>query len=532
MSLIVKATFLCSLLLSNLSYGQSNARALGLEDYRRTERYLKECQTLKELVLRDKFQTDCHTNYHHFNSGVAKAYNPTTRGQWVKVAAFNLWYPGSNSSPYKDLGIVAKIINKYDIVAASELIGSVGKDLEHNERVKSFLQMAPIQIRDLERRLNSGYRSDIEERLKDLKSDYETAKNLYRAPGYLLILDELRKLDPTWSLLLAPSGEAADGGNTEEFLGFYYRGLSVKPKINEHCEKFKKRKHGPSFACYPKLTKAWLGKSIREVFARRPYLGSFESGDFDFTLFTSHVVFRGATDADNMARVLTPSFGVLDYRELGVGATKSNFARLAEMKIILEIMEKIRSQSLEKDIIFLGDTNLESDNEFWPEILEGLPGAELFIKEPTTLSVPLYLSDGTETMGTANDYDHIIMDLKESNECVKENGTLSARVDNFLKGHFAELIHQKYLYRLPGVAEPNPALQSRRETLVEQMRSQLSSRLTIKRNKVVPDDSEIEETIMEFVARVFLSQIFEETYYKVYKEIVSDHLPVYFSCRR
>jgi len=511
---------------------EAKDRAIGLEDWRRTEAYYQECLVIKELVIRGNYSTECYTNYHHFNSDSAKNYRPTDNIRWVEMSAFNLWHPGSKISGFKDNGIVAKMMNGYDIVAGIELLPSVGADYNHNQRVKKFLENAPVEIAKLEKRLLTSNLTRLKERLELYKKDLDAAKSLYRLPGYLALLDELRKLDPTWSLLLAPSGEAADEGFVQELVGFYYRGKTVKPKINEHCERFKKKRHGPSFGCYPKLTKAWFGKSVRQVFSRRPFMASFESGSFDFTLVTSHIIFRAAAEPAVMERVLGPSFGVSDYRDVGPGTNWNNFARVAEMKIILEIMEKVRMESNEKDIIFLGDTNLESKNEIWQQLLPNFPGGELFIEEETTLSTSYRLSNGRLTNGVASDYDHVIMDLNETSECRKSNGKLSARVANFLQGSLKDLIEKKYLIRNKVGFELNASQEYKRFNLLADLRKTLEARMTVKRNKVVPDDLGIEDTISDFDNRVFLSQLSEGTYYRVYREIISDHFPIYFSCSR
>lgn len=508
-----------------------DSRRLAIEDFRRTEEYYQECLRIREMRIKDSYTVDCYTNYHHYNSDVAKDYRED-QNFWVEMAAFNVWQPGSNASPFKDYSLVAKIMNGFDLVAASELLPAVGDDLENNQRVLSFIEDAPGSIEVLERRFAESGDQEIGDRLQLIKDDLAKAPSLYRLPGYLHILEELRKLDPSWSLILAPSGESADDNFVQELVGFYYRGRKVRPKVNEHCHKFRKKRHGTSYACYPKLTKAWAGESIRGVFSRRPFMGSFESGSFDFTLVTSHIVFNASDDAATMERILQPSFGVSDYRELGTGANKETYARLAEMKVIMDIMNKVRSESREKDIIFLGDTNLEYSNPQWEKVLSAFPGGELFIDEPTTLTMPYRLSDGTLTMGSASDYDHIVMDLDQSSECRKANGDLSAKVGNFITGRLKKFIDDKYRYRMQKSFVRDPRREDQRQTLLSEMRERLLSRETIKRGRVVIDDREVEETLVEFDERVFLSQIDEDNYYKVYRDVISDHFPVYFSCKQ
>lgn len=518
---------------SGNTYAQESldSRRLALEDFKRTEEYYQECIRIKELNIQNSYSVDCYTNYHHYNSTASSYYN-SNQNHWVEMAAFNVWQPGSNAAPFKDYEVVAKIMNSFDLVAASELLPVVGDDLANNERVLSFIEDAPSGIEVLERRYRELGDEEIGDRLRALKADYNKAPSLYRIPGYLKILNELRKLDSSWALILAPSGESADDNFVQELVGFYYRGRKVRPEVNEHCHKFRKRRHGTSFACYPKLTKAWSGKSIRGVFSRRPFMASFESGDFDFTLVTSHIVFNAPDDKETIARILEPSFGISDYKELGTGATKANYARLAEMKVIMEIMEQVRRESKEKDIIFLGDTNLEFDNPQWEGILKSFSGGELFIDKPTTLSMPYRLSDGTLTNGTASDYDHIVMDLGTTSECQKSNGDLGARVGNFIQGNMKKLIDNKYRYRRSGTFVRDPRRESTRQSLISNLRNELLSRETIKRGRVVIDDLGVEETLEEFDERIFLSQIDEDNFYKVYRDVVSDHFPVYFSCRQ
>ncbi len=518
------------------AFESEKSRQLGLQDWRRTEAYYQECLSIKSWVVSGQYKAECYTNYHHFNSEADRFYEPHKRGDWVEMAAFNLWHPGSNTSPYKDYELTAKLINGYDLIAAMELLPSVGRDYDHNQRVRKFVESAPDMIAELEGRYQQNPSADLAERLVRLRKDLKDAPTLYRVPDYLVLLDELRKLDPSWSLILAPSGEAADEDFVQELVGFYYRGRTVKPMINEHCQRFRKKRHGPSVACYPKLTKSWMGESIREVFSRRPFMGSFISGSFDFTLLTSHIVFRSPENKDEMESILRPSFGVSHYDDLGTGSTKANYARLAEMKVITQMMQKLREQSKEKDIIFLGDTNLEADNDQWKRILDSFPGGELFIDTPTTLSMQYQLADGTFTKGLASDYDHIIMDTSETNECLKANGKLSPRVGNFLQGHMKKLLHQKYLYRtpesIPGNLVASKAGERRRERTVSRYRDYLEKRMTVKRNRIVVDDHRLEELVREFDERVFLSQLTEDNYYRFYKEVISDHLPVYFSCKK
>ncbi len=518
--------FVFLFILSSSAYAN---RALGLADWQRTQAYFEDCNNLKDIVIKERYSVECYTNYHHFNAdSVSKFYkHSNASGKFIEIGAFNLWHPGSGASPYKDYQIIAKIMNGFDLVSGMELLPVISGDADNNERVAKFVVESKAKIASLQSDNSSEAISQIQELTKKL----EMARDLYRAPGYLKVLDELRALDPSWSLILAPSGEAADEKYTQELVGFYYRASKVKPKVNEHCLKFRKKSHGTSYACYPKLTKSWYGKSIRQVFSRRPFLGSFQAGSFDFSLLTSHIVFNTPADEGGMERVLMPSFGVTDYKVLGTGANKANFARLAEMKVILGMMNKIREESEEKDIIFVGDTNLESSNAQWPNLMKAFPGGKVFIDEPTTLSPKRFLSSGEETNGVASDYDHVIMDLSETNECVKSNGELSPRVGNFLKGRIRTLIDQEYRYRVRGTNNVDTSREHKRKKKIVQYTDILENTLTIKRDEIAVEETDIEGEIEDFDSRVFKQQLEDDSYYRYFKEVISDHFPIYFSCK-
>ena len=66
--------------------------------------------------------------------------------------------------------------------------------------------------------------------------------------------------------------------------------------------------------------------------------------------------------------------------------------------------------------------------------------------------------------------------------------------------------------------------------LIKKYKKKLENKLTIKRNKVVKDTKDIKRYVSGYKKRVFQSQKKDRSYYHLYKEIISDHLPVYMSC--
>ena len=59
----------------------------------------------------------------------------------------------------------------------------------------------------------------------------------------------------------------------------------------------------------------------------------------------------------------------------------------------------------------------------------------------------------------------------------------------------------------------------------------LLSQKTIKNGEIVPDDFQIEERIDGLKSRIFLKQLTNLYFYRVYSEILSDHMPAYMTCK-
>jgi hypothetical protein len=526
---LFQKTFLI-LFLGLLSAQASKIDLFGrISDSQRVVIYKEECQRVSDWVINGRYKVDCFDNYHHYNSRSRKFYNREKLASQVKVGSFNLWNPGAKSTSFKDYSFLAKLINKFDLVAGLELLPSVGKDYAHNSRVRKFIEKGDLLLEKARETYERNPSSENWNHLNKLESHLERAPKLYRAPGYVQLLHELRKIDAGWSLILAPSGEAADENYVHEFSGFYYRAKNVLPKINEHCREFEGKRGGSPYACYPNLNEEFMGRSVRDVFSRRPFIGSFKSGSFDFSLIASHVIFNSPDSDGAMESILYPSFGISHYRELqGAGVTKTNYARLAEMKVIMEFMQRLRGRYKEKDIIYVGDTNLESKNPFWSRLFKNnLPNDSLFIEDATTVSVRRYRSNGTPTRGESNDFDHVILSKSHSKECLKK---YKPRRHKFYRGSFQAAFKAKYIVR-----SSNGFLSSEGRKkmlkLIKDKKAKLSSVETIKWNKIVKDKAGLDSSIDAFKQRVFMGQLEDSSYYRVYKEILSDHFPISFQCQ-
>jgi hypothetical protein len=403
----------------------------------------------------------------------------------------------------------------------------------------------------------------LRKRIKKLEHDISFAPKLYRSPGYLKLLDELRKIDPSWALVLAPRGEAAESFHVQELTGFYYRSSRVEPALNRHCQDYPERTHnGKAFACIPNFYKDFMGKDVAHAFSRRPFMVSFRSADFDFTLLSSHVIFTSPREEDEMGAIMRAAFERPTYENLGEGFNLETYARFAEIKLTLDFMQQYNRRYNNSNLIFAGDMNIESSNSFWPNILESLEGGELFIEEMTSMSQLRFRSNDEPTQGLASNYDHFIFSPKLTPECDGKG----AKAFNFYTSWVADWIDKHYIIRqerfenVPGPdkeddfiydgLEPDfdDIVQSLDLSMLDEyelraeaqgkIRGKLSAytdvlraRLSIHDNQIVWDDNRFEQRLKIFQKRIFFDQLENRTYYRIFFELLSDHFPVAMNCR-
>ena len=532
------------------------------EDKAVRKTYQKKCLEVKKYVIGKKYSVDCNLDYQHFNSkAFSKFYKKseaTSVGK-VRITSFNMLHPGSLRTAFKDLELVSKIMNEWDLVSVLELLPVLGRDNRHNESIIDFLERGPSLVEDLKSKIQKitfgpelsdlSPLIELKNELSEIETSLKSAKELYRGPGYIKILTELRKLDPSWSLLLTPRGEAAEETHVHELVGFFYRSSRVKPIENEHCKEFKFDKVKP-FACIPNLRKNFMERDTTNVFSRRPFLSSFESGKFDFTLIASHVVYGSPDEPEKMKQILGPSFGVNTYEDIGKGVTKQTYARWAEAKIILELMTNLREYYYEQDIIYAGDMNLEAVNSYFSTLFKEFPGEELLIKDQTTLSQPRFHSQGMPTNGMSNNYDHFIFNRKHTRECLSSSNKITAKVIPFYKGTVESFIKKNYLIRKNKEFNVDEIIESISEDFKEKVdyvmlpgaatkvksaqkhyRTELLKLRKVKNDRIVVDDYRVDERVELFKKRVFMDQLTNQYYYRVYLELVSDHFPITMNCR-
>lgn len=526
--------------------------------------FLEECSNNSKFLVGKDYDVDCGSLFQHYNSNSYKYYSQSValKNGKVRISEFNIWHPGSLNSGYKDYKLIAKIIDKSDVVGALELLPLVSLDAKNNREVVSILTEGPIELRELNTELKEARRSgdleDVQELMAKIAVLTDTIKNapkLYRAPGYMKILEELRKLDSTWSLILSPRGDSAKPTHVKELTGFYYRGRHVKPITNEHCQETYAKVQSKKYACFPNLRKNFMGRETSHIFSRRPLLASFKSGKFDFSLLTSHIVFTSphpVEDKEDMEEILRPSFGVADYKDLGVGLDSTNYARFAEAKIIMELMVKLKEKYREKDIMYLGDMNLTADNPFWSNLLKQTGNHELLIEVETSLSQARVNYRGEATKAMASNYDHFILPRDSFLNCKKTNDEYDTFRLNYLTGDVYKYISDNYIVRSKRIksslevfpddetADSNSLVafdyemtktgEKQMKRMMTKLEDSLNKVYTIKRGEIVKDDSKIQQRLDYYRDRVFLSQLSDNTFYRVYKEIISDHYPIFINC--
>jgi hypothetical protein len=376
---------------------------------------------------------------------------------------------------------------------------------------------------------------------------------------------ELKKIDPSWALILSPRGDSAQEGSVEEMVAYFYRGSLVRPIVNPHCQEFKDNRGGTPYACLINLRANFMGKDLSVHFSRRPFMASFQSANFKFTLVSNHVVYGYGGDENAQTMLLNDTFGTDVLEQIGTGVTMANFARFAEVKNTLDFMNRYVERYQDKNIMFVADTNLVPKIPFWADVLKTFPGSTLLINEPTTISPTRYSIDGRETNGVANSYDHFILNPKTFSNCSSGEvynyyrSDVRADIDRVygIQERIGMRVHNKSYHpysgdedlssletalgsdELPLPEDPGPLKldyplmeygQAKMDHFVGLYADYLNSLFTVKNKVVVKDDFQIPERLEGLRRRVFLKQLTKPFYYRFYQELLSDHFPVSISC--
>lgn len=532
------------------------------EDREKIALAMNECQNVKTYAPMNNLIIHCHDSAFIFESELKSksSFNASN----VRISQFNFLHPGTSKTMFKDYKLVAKMLNHFDLVSSSELLGLVGVDLSFNRSLMKFLNDGPVLLQKYQKELSQATSSravELNKKIKKLKEDLAIAPKLYRVPGYLKVLKELRSLDASWSLVISPRGDSLLLGSVEEYSGFFYRKSKVDLANNPYCARsFQAAK---AKACLATMRDEYALADSAIFFSRRPFIASFQSGSFKFSYLTSHVVFNAFGDEERQSEMLNAAFGTDVYENIGLNIGDINYARWVEMMLTARWMNNFKKRHPKEKLIYGGDTNLNAQLDVWQKVLQAYHSTEAVLgnSEKTTLSTRKFNSKNEETLGLANDYDHFIFKSSEFNNCKP------AKAYNFLTNSIGTAIRSQYLIRDEGnltkekshyaskllkiietseegeeVDEPGADVdieldyrltkqnEKKMNSLLDDYRAVLSSDFLIKNNELVLDQQKIEEKIETYKVRVFIKQLTNLNFYKVYQELISDHLPIYMDC--
>jgi hypothetical protein len=491
------------------------------------------CQNLKNYIIKEKFPVNCEQSYFLFGAHVKDSESKSTKNS-LKIANYNLLHPGTSKSLYKDYELVAKVANMFDVIAAEEVLSLVGHDANVNSTIDDYI--------------NSNSFIGTPKELQKIK-------DIYRAPGYLKLLLELKKLDPSWSLILSPRGDAALQGSVEEHVGVFYRASIVSLENNPYCaDKDSNKKSSAHYGCIIDYG------SDNEFVSRRPFLTSFKAKSFQFSILASHVVVNYAGDDEAVTRLVKKIFNANSIPEVGFGLNQSNFARFAEVKLALEFIKKFSTKYKNNRIIFSSDTNLNPDVDYWGELLKINEYSKVLISDPTTVSPGRFKKETEETNGVANSYDHFVLNENEFKNC--DNG----EVYNYYNSPVQADIENRYMIRSIRSSSKSLHLENRfvdlngnnlddedehpednttldldypltkageikMNKVAFEYENSLKTQYTLRRGTIVVDDYQVAERVDGLKKRLFLKQLTNSYYYRFYQEILSDHFPVSIKCK-
>ncbi len=230
---------------------------------------LIECKWNEKYLKDTKLESSCNDLYHLYQP---KSLPKMTKDATLKIGSFNMYIlAGRNRN--KEFPILSRIFNEYDLMAVSEVQHSTTEELKSNKNLAK-------------------------------NASSLSYKDYYHPPGYLRLLEELRKEDPSWSLILSPSAQS----ESEELKGFFFKSKKVQLKKSEYCEEYNRdlrdlktlhfaggimnKPHGRSVVS-PHLNKSF-GCTLRieadeNNISRIPFSARFKTASgFDFQYLSYH----------------------------------------------------------------------------------------------------------------------------------------------------------------------------------------------------------------------------------------------------
>jgi len=386
----------------------------------------------------------------------------------IQIAGFNMLQPGTKSSRYKHIPSLLNMMNKWDVIGTTELMSLDAYTMKYNRLV-----------------LNAFGSSTK-------KSVNNKFKRMYRLPGYLVLLKELQKRDKTWGLLLTPSKQGSPSANIRELVGVFYRGRYVTPMHNKYCaSNYKKR--SKSYACLPKFK-----QSVEETFSRKPIVASFKSGRFKFTILTSHVVF---------------------------GSASNRAPRLFELDQMTKLMKNPELRKTTRNIILVGDLNLEHNDK---GVDTALNGFDMFSLKPSSLSA---------SKGYSKNYDHFVFDPTVTKRCDGAGANVFDMINKspIMKKYEPMLVNESSCTKNSAgkYAKLSDARVHDLQGVYCQYMGKISnSKMVNKKKEIVYEynDKHLQIRSGKFLNTIVFSQSKTSQAYRKYLSVLSDHAPIHMSC--
>lgn len=487
------------------------------DDYK-SDYWLYEAYIVCEIYqLQTDKDWDCPTRFQE-NLGLTYQSDESTSSSTedVKLASFNSLKLGAR--PYKNITLMAKMFNQWDMVSVLEIM-SPG-------------QSSPTQ--KLNKRLLT-----ILKNTEDPNTIKEYA-NKFVLPAYLVLLKELQKLDPSWSLTI---GSHPTGSSTNrESIGIYYRGSKIENAKTPLCEYTEK-------SCYIDLNiqNNSLHNSFEENMARGVFASEFLMGDKSITMVAMHTRF-GAYKSSLLTDLKKYYFSQLfekfeDKEDLiqikDMLNSKFEVSRYFEMSIVAgRIADYIRQRSLDdshKNIIWAGDFNLPSQYEsgddyayYWKLLFRahwGLGSYSIHVDSPTTYG----------NSGLVSSYDHFIFDQSRIDFCSAE----SAHAFNFIDPENSHTSEQyiEYLKNFHGKMNSISSKSELKDYFLNEMTESITffgmtlTDFIEKKDEngiVLFDKDYLEKEMNDYYEKFILN--FQSGNYSSLTEVMSDHLPIVMTC--
>lgn len=434
---------------------------------------------------------ECTGNYVHFYpDDVNPRAAESTNGD-LRIGSFNLFHMGDNQSSMKNFGLVAKIINQWDVVGAQEMMPLPGEWADANQKIFTLLSA------------NSG------------KVNFPHENWSVVMPGYLRLLVELQALDPSWAIILQPVPEGE--GTSGEMAGFFYRSKKVRLKEWGYCpsERALDVRTGAPVKNYACLLQ--IPADQRRLMSRVAFSAYFQAGKFDFIAVTTHVRFRAADTEAELAEQ-TQDVCTFHANQAKCKPAKDEVGRFFEVAAIANQFNDMKKIAGDNDIIFTGDFNLENDpksKELWAAALKPAEGFQVTQTDLTTLSI--------KSAKMASNYDHFIFDPKATSEC----DVNSVHAFDFTTADTSTDPVMRDIARFL-----NPALQ---EVLLQDAQASMAT-LT----KFQPGRGKNESSIRALndkekadIARSYSESVqrMKANKYGALMELISDHVPIEMKCR-